>query len=201
MEVPATRRYFEGTMTAEPRREFLIQNPYDVPAGYRTRRETIILIHGTLDNDDSLVDATQELPWWKPGSWFVKALDAELEKLGSRARCWAHLTQPVMDWELKHLSEREGYEYSRYELFSWSGKNSAIDRTDAAASLANYAEFINEDGWRFHFVAHSHGGNVLIESFKNTNIDAVGAWSLVGLGVPILSQQEVLGADCGRAFT
>jgi hypothetical protein len=163
-----------------------------------SRRETVILIHGTFGNDDSFADATQELPWWKPGSWFVKALDAELEKLGSPARCWAHLTEPVQEGDLRHLSE-SGYEIPRYGLFSWSGKNSAIDRTNAAVSLAEYVEYINEDGWRFHFVAHSHGGNILIEAFKNTNIDMVGAWSLVGLGVPIFFQESRVSGLLGAA--
>ena len=76
---------------------------------------------------------------------FVSKLDAALQKRGSPARCWAHCT-------------------GGNEIFHWSGDNSWIARTLAASMLGEYVAKLRKEGWRCHIVAHSHGGNVVVEA-------------------------------------
>ena len=118
------------------------------------RRETVILIHGTFGNEKDANDAGRELSWWRPGSSFVKTLDDELGKLGSNARCWHHLTEPILDCD---LCDENNDSTPRYGLFFLVRKE-LRDRSYARrCSFSDDARLVNEDGWRFHFVAHSHG--------------------------------------------
>jgi hypothetical protein len=109
-------------------------------------RETVIVVHGTYAAP--LLGASL---WYQPvegvpatGGFIAKLNDA-LQKRGSAARCWAHCSQ-------------------RDQGFHWSGKNNWIDRTDAASKLGNYVCSLRNEGWRCHIVAHSHGGNVVLEA-------------------------------------
>ena len=76
---------------------------------------------------------------------FIAKLNDALQKRGSAARCWAHCSQGDQG-------------------FHWSGENSWIDRTEAASELGNYVRKLRNKGWCCHIVAHSHGGNVVVEA-------------------------------------
>jgi hypothetical protein len=109
-------------------------------------KETVVIVHGTWAAPQP--DKTQ---WYQqPDSaaateGFVGKLDAALQERGSVARCWAHCT--------------EGN-----PMFQWSGENSWIARTRAAGALADYLAKLRGEGWRCHIVAHSHGGNIVVEA-------------------------------------
>jgi hypothetical protein len=109
-------------------------------------KETVVIVHGTWAAPEP--DKTQ---WYQqPDSaaateGFVGKLDAALQQRGSVAGCWAHCT--------------EGN-----PMFQWSGENSWIARTRAAGALADYLAKLRGEGWRCHIVAHSHGGNIVVEA-------------------------------------
>jgi hypothetical protein len=109
-------------------------------------KETVVIVHGTWAAPEP--DKTQ---WYQqpdgaaaPGG-FVSKLDAALQERGSPARCWAHCTEGD-------------------PTFQWSGENSWIARTRAAGALADYVAKLRGEGWRCHIVAHSHGGNIVVEA-------------------------------------
>jgi hypothetical protein len=109
-------------------------------------KETIIIVHGTW-----AAPKLGKTQWYQrpddvsPTKEFVSKLDAALQVRGSPARCWAHCT-------------------NGNPIFQWSGENSWIARTRAAGVLADYLAKLREEGWRCHIVAHSHGGNVVVEA-------------------------------------
>ena len=109
-------------------------------------KETVIIVHGTWAEPQPGV-----IRWYQPGDGttaaggFVSKLDAALQKRGSPARCWAHCA---------HADQ----------FFNWPGENSWIARTQAASGLAAYVTKLRNDGWCCHIVAHSHGGNVVLEA-------------------------------------
>jgi hypothetical protein len=109
-------------------------------------KETVIIVHGTWAAP--MLDKTQ---WYQEPDGvsategFVSKLDAALQERGSPARCWRHCTKGN-------------------PIFQWSGDNSWIARTRAAGALADYVAKLRGEGWRCHIVAHSHGGNVVVEA-------------------------------------
>jgi hypothetical protein len=109
-------------------------------------KETVIIVHGTWAAPDPA-----KRRWYlpvddRPGDEaFTAKLDAALQERGSPARCWAHCT--------------DGNPF-----FQWSGENSWIARTQAAAELGNYVLKLRDEGWCCHIVAHSHGGNVVLDA-------------------------------------
>jgi hypothetical protein len=109
-------------------------------------KETVIVVHGTWAAPDP-----QKAQWYQHFDaeqalgFFVGKLDAALQERGSPARCWAHCGDGG-------------------EIFHWSGENSWLDRTKAAAALGDYVAKLQHQGWRCHIVAHSHGGNVVVEA-------------------------------------
>ena len=107
-----------------------------------TNSDTIIVVHGTFASESS---------WWRHGSTFCRKLDSRLEQLGVDARCWSGI-------------EHESLQYQ------WTGRNSETARTLAAQKLATRIEnFIsNNPGKKIHFVAHSHGGNVVIKTLSGS---------------------------------
>src|SRR5262249_29156484 len=93
-----------------------------------------------------------------------------LQKRGSAARCWAHCSQGDQG-------------------FHWSGENSWIDRTRAASELGNYVRKLRNEGWCCHIIAHSHGGNVVLEALPQiTTALPSGAClgKIVTLGTPFM---------------
>jgi hypothetical protein len=117
-------------------------------------KETVIIVHGTWAAPTWAAPEPDEPPkrrWYEPvdgrpgGEPFPAKLDAALQERGSRARCWAHCAQGN-------------------QIFHWSGDNNWIARTHAASGLGDYVAQLQKEGWRCHIVAHSHGGNVVVES-------------------------------------
>jgi hypothetical protein len=109
-------------------------------------KETVIIVHGTW-----AAPMPDKTPWYQQpdgastAEGFVSKLNAALQERGSPARCWAHCTKGNA-------------------IFQWTGDNSWIARTRAAGALADYVTKLRGEGWRCHVVAHSHGGNVVIEA-------------------------------------
>lgn len=129
-------------------------------------KATVILVHGTFAEP-----RTGGPPqWYQPGSSFCQALDEELKKLGSPAKCWAHGSD---------------------KYFFWSGGNDWISRLRAARRLSDYLYELARAGWTSHVIAHSHGGNIVYEVANRWSVDGlpVEDW-LFGrvalLGTPIL---------------
>lgn len=109
---------------------------------FESSKETIILVHGTFASPSQ----NGPLKWYQAGHDFCTRLDTKLAELGCRARCWAHCTPE--------------------DIFWWSGDNSWIARSKAADNLADYLGKYIEQGWKCHIVAHSHGGNVVLEALR-----------------------------------
>jgi hypothetical protein len=135
-------------------------------------KETVIIVHGTWAAPEPGVKR-----WYQPGDGvtaageFVSKLDAALQKRGSPARCWAHCTQA-------------------HQIFHWSGENSWIARTRAAAELGKYVLNLRKEGWCCHIVAHSHGGNVVLEALPQTTTalpSNLCPGKIVTLGTPFMN--------------
>ncbi len=141
-----------------------------------TAKETVLIVHGTF-----AAPVEGKPAWYEPGSVFCRQLDERLAARGSPARCWAHLDE--CGAELQRRAGR-GTAY-----FSWSGHNSWIDRSAAAKQLWNEIEYLSkENGWECHVVAHSHGGNVVLEALDLDNPYRQGGLNsnFVLLGTPML---------------
>ena len=139
-------------------------------------KETVLIVHGTF-----AAPVAGKLAWYEPGSAFCRELDKRLASKGSCARCWAHLEECGDE-----LRRRTGRSTS---YFSWSGRNSWVDRTAAAQELLAELNFLVGKGWGWKVVAHSHGGNVVLEAFDLDSLDRQGGLTgnTVLLGTPIVS--------------
>ena len=150
-------------------------------------KETIIIVHGTW-----AAPTSGTTHWYEPsdgaaaGGGFVEKLDAALQVRASPARCWAHCT-------------------NRDQIFHWSGKNSWIARAQAAFKLGEYVSNLQNEGWRCHIIAHSHGGNVVVEAlpkiaasihFKDRpgTITALGT-PFMDTKAPIFEQRKAAGSS------
>ena len=141
-----------------------------------TAKETVLIVHGTFSGP---VEGKPR--WYEPGSEFCRRLDERLAARGSPARCWAHLDE--CGDELRRRAARSTAYYS------WSGNNSWIDRSAAAKQFWDEIEYLaREKEWTCHVVAHSHGGNVVLEALDLDNPYKQGglASNFVLLGTPIL---------------
>jgi hypothetical protein len=134
-------------------------------------KETVIIVHGTWAAPTP--GATQ---WYQPvdgnpaDQGFVNKLDVALRECGSSARCWAHCADGN-------------------PIFEWSGKNDWIERTRAASALAAYVAKLRNEGWQCHIVAHSHGGNVVVEALPQILVTQMSSGSpskIVTLGTPFI---------------
>jgi hypothetical protein len=137
----------------------------------RYSKQTVIIVHGTF-----AAPKPGERRWYQSAEkncteGFIAKLDAALADRGSPLRCWAHVEKGV-------------------DVFQWSGDNSWIARTGAAYSLADYVTSLQRDGWRCHIVAHSHGGNVVIDALPQICKRAQFDWTMLGrivtLGTPFI---------------
>jgi hypothetical protein len=149
----------------------------DVDAPAPGGRETVILVHGTFAAPKKR-GAPQ---WYQPGSAFIAALDAQLAIRGSTARCWSHVGDRAK---------------GSPDIFSWSGENHWLAREQAARALAAELDRLVTNGWRCHIVAHSHGGNVVIEALRKVMrttdpglADSWAAGSIVTMGTPFMTQR------------
>ena len=116
------------------------------PCQARTQN-TVVCVHGTYANTVKL-GKDGAVDWWRPGSGFIRELDAQLEAAGSSARCWSHL--------------------SKKAPFAWTGANTEGARREGGRALAIELEQLEQDARveRYHVVAHSHGGNVLLNALR-----------------------------------
>ena len=140
-------------------------------------KETVILVHGTWSG------ATPERShWYEPSvaaeaeRAFTRRLDEQLAANGSTARCWAHCASDAG------------------RIFSWTGSNQWTDRAHAAGQLADYVSNLQNDGWKCHVVAHSHGGNVLVDALPRI-AESTGCFrgingSVVTLGTPFIDSMR-----------
>src|SRR5580693_395756 len=128
-------------------------------------KETVIIVHGTWAAPNDGKTQWYERPDGEHAAEnFTTSLDEALEQRGSPARCWAHCAKGE-------------------KAFNWTGDNSWIQRTSAAAALRNYVASLHNDGWRCHIVAHSHGGNVVVQALSEIDA-ATTLGKIVTLGTP-----------------
>lgn len=131
-----------------------------------------LVIHGTF---------ARQAQWWRLGNdshgTFSDRLEKELSDRGLPGTVW----RPVF---------AAGFDYPS---FSWSGLNRHRDRLQGARQLSSS---LNDLAQRMHatedapltvnFVAHSHGGNVVLEALRHLNGNLrVGRVSL--LGTPLIT--------------
>ncbi|KRR06355.1 hypothetical protein CQ12_33410 [Bradyrhizobium jicamae] len=145
----------------------------------------MIVVHGTWAAPKP--DKTQ---WYQPiegsgmASGFVGKLNNALQERGSPARCWAHCTP-------------------ENKFFRWSGENSRIARMQAASSLAGYVRQLQSEGWRCHVVAHSHGGNVVVDALSQIAAadQAAPPLKIVTLGTPFIDLSSPVSERRSKAKT
>ena len=138
-------------------------------------KETVIVVHGSWATHGS-----GKSRWYQPfdgldaAKSFTARLDAALQERGSPARCWAHCTPDN-------------------KIFHWSGDNSWLARTRAAAELADYVTKLRNQGWLCHIIAHSHGGNIVIEALPQIMAAPKSSGSpikIVTLGTPFMDTRS-----------
>jgi hypothetical protein len=117
----------------------------------RMAGEPVLLIHGTWANSSSTNQG-----WWRPGSKFCSTLDAALERMACRARCWAP-TRFVLD--------------DRPPIFAWTGANRESERRTGSDALADLIGWLEKTRTVYHIVAHSHGGNVVLGALRQVPKD------------------------------
>src|SRR6516162_1968892 len=121
---------------------WLIQSPTILPfhssRGCRMEeaaKETVIVVHGTFAAPQPGASR-----WYQPVAGvpategFIAKLNDALQKQGSAARCWAHCRQGDQG-------------------FHWSGENSWVARTQAAAELRSYVLNLRNEGWCCHIAS------------------------------------------------
>ncbi len=141
--------------------------------GAAQRRITLI-VHGTFAADEK---------WWRLGggnaSTFADRLEAALGKRGDPNTVWEPALRAGMG----------------YEHFTWSGRNRHRDRVAGARKLARSLEALAEKlecspqaPLQANFVAHSHGGNVVLEAIRMVR-RSVRPRCVVLLGTPLISHR------------
>ncbi|MCP1805984.1 esterase/lipase family protein [Bradyrhizobium japonicum] len=133
------------------------------------RMEPVIIVHGTF---------ADKATWWKPDGDFCRFLDDQLKQRGSKAKCWDSI--PAAE----AISE-----------FGWSGLNSEASRSHAAELLSRKIVRLSRKPLikKIHFVAHSHGGNVLLKSLLlcRSEISYTKLGSVVFLGTPFFEYSSL----------
>lgn len=135
-------------------------------------RAVTLIVHGTF---------AAEAAWWRLGekgaATFADRLEQRLAELGSPGTVW----RPALE---------AGFDVSR---FAWSGRNRDRDRRLAARQLAKALESLaermgatREQPLTVDFVAHSHGGNVVLELLGRLR-GRVRAGAIVLLGTPLIT--------------
>jgi hypothetical protein len=131
----------------------------------QSTQERVLLVHGTFSNVAQPADSPK--PWWIANSPFCSQLDAALAKHGSKARTGTD-----------------------HDVFAWSGANSESERRKAAAELAARLRIFDQDPRisRYHLIAHSHGGNVVVQALQSFQPQHLGA--VIFLGTPYLEFRD-----------
>jgi len=135
-----------------------------------------LVIHGTFARDET---------WWRldpAGASFASKLDAALGKRGLKQTVWT----PAL---------AAGFDYA---AFSWTGKNRHSDRRKggralvaALSQLAAKVGATSEKPLEVNLVAHSHGGNVVLDALRRLP-HTVRARRVVLLGTPLISARPIL---------
>ena len=137
------------------------------------KRETVtLIIHGTN---------AAEADWWRlgdgNGDTFADRLETALTQRGLGGTVW----KPARKKDFA------------YNAFSWSGENRHRERIKGgktlAASINKLASALGankEEPLTVNFVAHSHGGNVVLEAIRHLN-ETVSVGRCVMLGTPLIS--------------
>lgn len=136
-----------------------------------------LIIHGTFAKDES---------WWRLGGGRQETFADQLEAALAQRQYSGTVWQPALDAGMS------------YEAFDWQGGNRHRERVAGAkklrASLAALAEKLGaseESPVRVNFVAHSHGGNVVLEALKRLP-ENIRIGRVVLLGTPLLTTQPAL---------
>ncbi|MEO1311675.1 MAG: hypothetical protein AAFV51_12045, partial [Pseudomonadota bacterium] len=122
----------------------------------------IVAIHGTGDEALLPDDARR---WWQSESRFAGWMDARIRELRDRLSA-ANPQRPIPEVEIE------------WHRFSWSGANSKTARHVAGFELYEFLrELCKQTEKRsandqVHVVAHSHGGNVLLEALLHASYAA-----------------------------
>ena len=135
-------------------------------------REPVLLVHGTFAN----VAKGGAPDWWRPGSDYARQLDEQLQNAGSPARCWAHLPGVGAGGR------------GSATPYAWTGANSEHDRREAGRALAQEIAALEADSRvaRYHLVAHSHGGNVVLNALRELPRAPAKLGVVVYMGTPFL---------------
>lgn len=131
-----------------------------------------LVIHGTF---------ASHATWWRLGgdgaTTFADRLEAELSRHGLAGTVW----KPAL---------AEGFDYAS---FSWSGLNRHRDRlhgarrlSDSLNTLAQRSQATAEAPLTVNLVAHSHGGNVVLEALRHLTPN-VRIGRVVLLGTPLVT--------------
>ncbi len=140
-------------------------------------KRLVVVVHGTF--------AAQE-NWWKPGSprdsTFADKLEAALARRGLVGTVWAPAAEAGLD----------------PDAFGWKGENRHGARVEGgrrlAGALAEAARRLGataEDPLTVDLVAHSHGGNVVLEALGRLD-PSVRCGSVVMLGTPLLWRRPAM---------
>ncbi|MGH7162446.1 MAG: esterase/lipase family protein, partial [Planctomycetota bacterium] len=127
-----------------------------------------LVVHGTFARDEA---------WWRPGEGsFAARLESALDGRGMPGTVW----KPALDAGLAP------------EDFAWSGGNRHSDRVEGARKLrASLARLAAAGPVVVNFVAHSHGGNVVLEALRRL-APGVRVGRVVLLGTPLVATRPAL---------
>ena len=119
-------------------------------------------------------------------------IDQETNHLppSSMRRCWGAVMRPGA-----------GLTAPTVIRFPMVRQNNWIDRTHAAVAFVGYVAKLRKDGWRCHIVAHSHGGNVLVEALPQiaTPSPSQPTGTIVTLGSPLMDTMSPIFRRIRRA--
>lgn len=140
-------------------------------------RTVTLIVHGTF---------AREGKWWRLGdaeeTTFADRLEDGLAQRGLSGTVW----KPAL---------AEGFDYAS---FAWSGENRHRDRLKGARELASSVNKLAQhiaatpsDPLTVNFVAHSHGGNVVLEALRHLDSNAR-AGRIALLGTPLVTVRPAL---------
>jgi hypothetical protein len=141
-------------------------------------KQLTVVIHGTFANNEE---------WWKltDGSTFADRLETAL----------AARSMPGTVWKPAFNAVRKNGQHFSYHDFAWSGRNRHKDRIQGgekiAATLMELADSLGAseaEPLSVNFVAHSHGGNVVLEALKWVR-PPVRVRQVILLGTPLIRFQ------------
>ena len=122
--------------------------------------DILVTVHGTNDADPS----NDGQRWWQRGSAFLASLQ---ERLGASGAPAPHIVP-----------------------FHWTGANSDHERLKASRGLKSLLDRLDRTGRSYHVIAHSHGGNVVEQTFRLAGRGiGNGLRSITTVGTPFLERR------------